>query len=150
MSSDKRARACVSLCVTVCYLAPTTTTHCHAATPPRSTPPRHRKPARRPTARPLLFTGVSQQRRRHPDEHLQGCSECRPGYQRSFLTSYPSLTLTQFCVFMKTVLFCTELIRHYHSASINDSCGCKHCCANAKCTNQLTYLLTSNLQRLLL
>jgi len=49
----------------------------------------------------------------------------------------PSLTLTQFCARLKTVLFC----RAYETLAwrLRDSLGCKDCCAN---TNSLTYLLT--------
>jgi len=49
----------------------------------------------------------------------------------------PSLTLTQFCARLKTVLFC----RAYETLAyrLHDSSGCKDCCAD---TNWLTYLLT--------
>ena len=49
----------------------------------------------------------------------------------------PSLTLTQFCARLKTVLFC----RAYETLAqrLRDSLGCKDCCVN---TNSLTYLLT--------
>ena len=49
----------------------------------------------------------------------------------------PSLTLTQFCARLKTVLFC----RAYETLTqhLRDSLGCKDCCANI---NSLTYLLT--------
>ena len=48
----------------------------------------------------------------------------------------PSLTLTQFCELLKTLLF----YRAYETLPqhLRDSLGCKDCCAN---TNVLTYLL---------
>ena len=48
----------------------------------------------------------------------------------------PSLTLTQFCACLKTVLFC----RAYETLTwrLRDSLGCKDCCVN---TNSLTYTL---------
>jgi len=49
----------------------------------------------------------------------------------------PSLTLTQFCAHLKTMLFC----RAYKTLAshLRDSLGYKNCCANS---NSLTYLLT--------
>ena len=49
----------------------------------------------------------------------------------------PSLTLTQFCVHLKTMLFCTAY--ETLDQSLSDGLGCKDCSAN---TNLLTYLLT--------
>jgi len=49
----------------------------------------------------------------------------------------PSLTLTQFCALLKTVLLC----RAYETLPwrLSGSLGCKDCCVN---TSDLTYLLT--------